>query len=234
MNVQKPSKTQLAALIIIMVLTFYGGMMVGGRRQAEERAAAGLLAVIEEEEPTVEVPPIDKSLLQPALELPELAVHVKGAVEKPGLYELPAGSRVADALLLAILLPQANTDIINLAALLNDSAEVVVPYRIEGEQTDWEAVAVNAAAAHNSVSLSTGITGASGSNVVASTSSLVNLNTADQTALLGLSGIGPVKAQAIIDYREQNGPFAKIEDVKKVSGIGQATYDNIKNYICVE
>lgn len=62
---------------------------------------------------------------------------------------------------------------------------------------------------------------------------LVNINTADSTTLQTLSGIGPSKAQAIIDYRTQNGPFLKIEDIMNVSGIGTATYNNIKNDITV-
>src|SRR3989344_8573155 len=62
---------------------------------------------------------------------------------------------------------------------------------------------------------------------------LVNINTADQAALETLNGIGPSKAQAIISYRTQNGPFAKIEDIMNVSGIGTATFNNIKDYITV-
>ncbi len=62
---------------------------------------------------------------------------------------------------------------------------------------------------------------------------LININTADKAALETLSGIGPSKAQAIITYRTQNGPFAKIEDIMNVSGIGTATFNNIKNYITV-
>jgi len=63
---------------------------------------------------------------------------------------------------------------------------------------------------------------------------LVNINTADSATLQTLNGIGPSKAQAIIDYRTQNGPFAKIEDIQNVSGIGPSTYANIKDYITVD
>ena len=62
---------------------------------------------------------------------------------------------------------------------------------------------------------------------------LVNINTADSATLQTLNGIGPSKAQAIIDYRTQHGPFAKIEDIQNVSGIGPSTYANIKDYITV-
>src|SRR3989344_1599260 len=62
---------------------------------------------------------------------------------------------------------------------------------------------------------------------------LVNINTADQASLETLNGIGPSKAQAIITYRTQNGPFAAIEDIMNVSGIGTATFNNIKDYITV-
>src|SRR3989344_5699695 len=62
---------------------------------------------------------------------------------------------------------------------------------------------------------------------------LVNINTADQATLETLSGIGPSKAQAIITYRTDNGPFATIEDIMNVSGIGTATFNGIKDYITV-
>jgi len=68
---------------------------------------------------------------------------------------------------------------------------------------------------------------------LAAAATLVNINTADSATLQTLNGIGPSKAQAIIDYRTQNGPFAKIEDIQNVSGIGPSTYANIKDYITV-
>ncbi|MDP2648822.1 MAG: helix-hairpin-helix domain-containing protein, partial [bacterium] len=69
--------------------------------------------------------------------------------------------------------------------------------------------------------------------VSASSDALININTADTATLQTLNGIGPSKAQAIVDYRNANGPFATIEEIKNVSGIGDATFNNIKDFITV-
>jgi competence protein ComEA len=225
--VQKPSKPQLLVLAIIVALVFGGGMQLGRYRQNHELAQANLLAVIDDAAAPLSELPVEPET--PPAEPPPLIVHVKGAVEKPGVYELPPGSRVADALDKAVLLPEANTDIINLALPLSDSAEVVAPFRVEGEETDWEVLAASAAVAP----AGGGDGSASGNNSEAA-SALININGASLTALQALSGIGPVKAQAIIDYREQHGPFKKIDDIKNVSGIGPATYDKIKDHLSVE
>ena len=229
---KKLSKTQLIILLIMMALFFGGGTLYGRNLQNHEQEAANLLTVINEgSAPLSEIPSVPATLpSEPVPASPsKLAVHVKGAVEKPGLYELPPGSRVADALHMAVLLPEANTDIINLAAALVDGTEVVVPFHEDGVDTDWEALVAIAAA-----SVAAPPPPAAGSAASSATvSALININTANVTALQSLSGIGPVKAQAIIDYREQHGPFTKIDDIKKVSGIGPATYDNIKDRITV-
>ena len=224
---QKPSKPQVVVLLVIMALVFFGGMQYGKHQQNRIQAAATLLNVIEDTSMPLGAPPALQPESQPATPPQPLAVHVKGAVARPGLYELPAGSRVDDALNMAGLLPDANTDIINLALTLSDGIEVVVPFRLEGEETDWQAIANNAA-------LPPANTAAASNANSATASSAININTANLTALQSLSGIGPAKAQAIIDYREQHGPFAKIEDIKKVSGIGPSTYDTIKDHISVE
>ncbi|MCL1976366.1 MAG: helix-hairpin-helix domain-containing protein [Firmicutes bacterium] len=223
-------KSYLLILAIIIALSFAGGMLVNERRHTLERTSAELLSMMQNDVPIISEPAEEIRVLQ-VEEKAMLAVHVKGAVEKPGLYILPVGSRVADALNLAVLLPIANTDIINLATLLNDSAEVVVPFRLDDEPTDWDALAKSAA---GSLSVATPGAGEQSEAASSSIAILININTANLAALQSLSGIGPAKAQAIIDYRTQHGSFTKIEDIKKVSGIGQATYDKIKDQIGVE
>ena len=224
---QKANKNRLIALLIVAALAFGGGALYGRHQQSRTQAAANLLTIIEEgSAPLEELFPAPQN--PPSEPAPKLAVHVKGAVENPGLYELAQGSRVADALAMAVLLPEANTDIINLASTLIDGTEVVVPFHEEGQDTDWEALVANIAA---SAAATPAASGGSAPTAVAAT---VNINNANLAALQTLSGIGPVKAQAIIDYREQNGPFAKIDDIKKVSGIGPATFDKIKELISVE
>ena len=250
---QKSRKNPFLSVLIIgalLALAFGGGVQYDRYRQNRAAAAQGLLAALDTDETLT---PLDEApleiVLEPGLaeappaeqlsEQPLLAVHVKGAVEHPGLYELPQGSRVADALALAVLLEDANTDIINLAAPLCDSSEVVAPFRAKGEETNWEALAISAASALQApVAANSGASGEANSPASPSSApaapSIVNINTAGLAALQTLSGIGPVKAQAIIDYRVQHGPFAKIDDIKKVSGIGPATFDNIKAHITVE
>ncbi|MCL1906154.1 MAG: helix-hairpin-helix domain-containing protein [Clostridiales bacterium] len=234
---QKPEKRSLFALLIVgvlVVLAFGGGVQYSRYRQDREHSVAGLLAVMDVEDvpaPQSEPPAEPEPQPKEAEVEPLLAVHVKGAVENPGLYELPPGSRMADALDMAVLLPEANTDIINLASMIIDGTEVIAPFRLEGEKTDWEALAINASGSASSAE-SPAFTGTA--NVTAAATSIININTAGLAALQTLSGVGPVKAQAIIDYREQHGPFAKTDDIKKVSGIGQATYDKIKDRLTVD
>lgn len=144
---------------------------------------------------------------------PELAVHVKGAVEEPGLYYLPADSRVADAVEAAGgMLPEADTDRLNLAAFLTDGAQIVI--HTVGEQEEG---VINGDGAGSSAGVA-----------------LININTASLAQLESLPGIGETKAQAILDYRESHGDFATVEQLTRVSGIGQHTMEAIRDYVYVE
>jgi competence protein ComEA len=137
-----------------------------------------------------------------------VVVHVAGAVRRPGIIELPAGARVADAIELAGgALKSANLDGLNLAALVVDGTQILVPSG-SGE------MAVGASPAPTSTQ-----------------SSVVNLNTADQTLLETLPGVGPVTAGAILAYRTENGSFTSIDQLLEVSGIGPATLESIKPFV---
>jgi competence protein ComEA len=144
-------------------------------------------------------------------------VHVAGAVRRPGLYELPAGARVADAIDSAGG-PRRNADLdpINLAQMVSDAMKVEVPSRGE---------AVTAPSLPGATpSLSAGGTQASG---------VVSLNSADLTALESIPGIGPVKAGAILQYRDEVGGFSSVEELLDVTGIGPATLESIRPYVTV-
>lgn len=238
----RPDKKLLLLLGLAVVLLCGASFQYGRYLEGKEAAAEAVLANLAEGvaevgqglEPAEDVPealPDPEPEPEPAL----IAVHVKGAVERPGLYELAEGSRVNDALAAAGLLAEANTDLVNLAATLSDGLEVVVPFRLAGEETDWEALAteVNTGAGTSSGGNGSS-TASSGSSGGSAYTGMVNINTDSKARLESLNGIGPAKAQAIIDYRTQNGPFASIEQIKNVSGIGSATYDKIKDRICVE
>jgi competence protein ComEA len=160
--------------------------------------------------------------LQPAPTQAPIAVHVIGAVPRPGLYEFSEGARVQDAIDAAGgLLSSANPNALNLAALLADGQQLDIPY------SDGQAPADPST---NSFELPpTDVASGGGS----SDEELVNINTASLEELDSLPGIGPTTAQKIIDYREANGPFPVIEDIQNVSGIGPATFENIKDLITV-
>lgn len=149
----------------------------------------------------------------------EVWVHVAGEVQLPGLYKLPGGSRVADAINLAGG-PTADgaPDALNLAALLKDGEKVVVPSKSTNSPQPF------------SSEMPTGTP----NPLPSTTSGKINLNSASQAELEELPGIGEVLAQRIIDYRTQQGPFRTIEDIKEVSGIGDKRFEAIRDLITVE
>jgi competence protein ComEA len=143
-----------------------------------------------------------------------VTVYVSGAVIHPDVYTLPEGSRVKEAVEAAGgFAAQADRDRINLAQLLHDEEQVYVP-RI-GEESPPLATPVT----RGSTSTSSG--------------GRVNINTATAAELESLPSIGPVYAQRIIEYREHDGPFQQIEDIQQVRGIGEATFEKIKDLITV-
>ena len=144
----------------------------------------------------------------------ELVVDVKGAVKSPGVYVLMRDDRVIDAITFAGgYTEDADSTYINHAQKLTDEMVIYVP-KI-GEEIDLEQQTfVNPSATENQT-----------------TNGKVNLNTASETELSTLPGIGPAKAKAILEYRQQNGRFKSLDDLKNVSGIGEKTYEKLKQYI---
>jgi competence protein ComEA len=143
-----------------------------------------------------------------------LLVHVAGAVVKPGLYELPLGARVADAIELAGgPRRRADLDLLNLAQPLIDGTKVEVPVRGGHPQA-------------TAATTGTSTEGAAGP-------APVSLNSADQVALEAIPGIGPVKAAAIIAYRDETGGFTVLEDLLEVSGIGPVTFENLLPFVAL-
>ena len=146
--------------------------------------------------------------LLPAPTQSPIMIYVSGAVNKAGLYALPSGSRVNDAIQAAGgFTDNANTDILNLAKILVDGEKILVPDMSSPIPTLNQPRSVNP-------------------QIV-----LVNINTAELDQLDTLPEIGPKTAQNIIDYRNANGPFERIEDIQNVPGIGQVTFEKIKDLI---
>ena len=143
-----------------------------------------------------------------------ITVDVKGAVKAPGIYDLPVGSRVNDAVQKAGgLTEQADSKSLNLAQKVSDEALVYVPTK--GEEAASQQT---------------------GSGVASSTSKekKVNLNKASLEELKQVKGLGGKRAQDIIDHRETNGKFKSVDELKKVSGIGAKTIEKLKDYVTVD
>lgn len=165
--------------------------------------------------------------LRPAPTKAPIAVHVVGAVPRPGLYEFAEGARVQDAIDAAGgLLSTANVNAINLAALLGDGQQLSVPYQ-SGQEPVGNASTLELPGSFDNNDP------ASEESSIAADGELININTATLEELDSLPGIGPAIAQRIIDYRIENGPFSTIEEIMDVSGIGPATFDEIKDLIMV-
>ncbi len=144
---------------------------------------------------------------------PPIIVDVTGWVHEPGVYEFVQGDRVIDAVERAGGARNgADLSVLNLAAPLTDGTQVIVP-----KQGADGATAV--------------VPGAIGSGAVSG--GPININTASATELETLSGIGEVLAGAIVDYRTENGPFASVDDLESVSGIGPATLEEIRDQVTV-
>lgn len=141
----------------------------------------------------------------------QVVVHVVGAVRNPGLYRLDEGSRVADAVALAGgPTAKANLLAVNLAAPLADGTQVVVPKAGAPVAAPGSSSATGAAAASQGP---------------------IRLNTATAEELEAIPGVGPVTAQRIIDYREQNGPFRSVDDLDAVSGIGPKRLEQFRELV---
>jgi competence protein ComEA len=155
-----------------------------------------------------------------------VSTYVCGEVYEPGVYELTEGSRVADAIDMAGgMLDTAAKNYLNLADIVADGSKIYVPS--EEEVSD-----VSLITPESQLYSGTGSgTSSDSSDGEKASNSLVNINTASLDELKTLPGIGDAKAQAIIDYRTQNGSFSSIDEITNVSGIGDSTYSNIKDKI---
>ncbi|KOP83514.1 helix-hairpin-helix domain-containing protein [Cytobacillus solani] len=142
-------------------------------------------------------------------------VDVKGAVNNPGVYEAESEDRVIDMINMAGGLKESADEAkINFATRVEDEMVIYVPEI--GEEMEQEG---------GMMTVMGGTDQKDGK---------VNINTADDTELQTLTGIGPAKAAAIIDYREKNGPFKVIEDLKLISGIGEKSFEKLKEQIKVK
>ncbi len=141
----------------------------------------------------------------------EIYIHIYGEVNSPGVYQLPSGSRVFEALDLAGGQSTDRILEINLAQILQDGDQVFI-----GEESLLATNGGSTNKAHTNQK-----------------NACININVADSNALDALPGIGPVMAQKIIDWREQNGNFKNISDLNKVKGIGTAKFAELEKLVCI-
>ena len=180
-------------------------------------AVAGMTLMERTQPAAIEILPAEPSPTPvPSATPGPLHVYITGAVSNPAVYELPAGSIVADVVDAAGNFgDEAAKELINLALPLSDGMHIHVPERIEVELEVVSTPPVVSAARE--------ITGAA-----------VNINSAGVQDLETLPGVGPATAQNIVDYREANGPFTRIEEIMDVSGVGPAKFEQMKELITVE
>ena len=153
-----------------------------------------------------------KSEAEEVVEKDLITVDVKGAVKSPGIYDLPVGSRINDAVQKAGgLTDNADSKSINLAQRISDEALVYVPTKEEATSQE----------AHSNASNT-------------KENKKVNLNKASLEELKQVKGLGGKRAQDIIDHRESNGKFKSVDELKKVSGIGAKTIEKLKEYVTVD
>lgn len=140
-------------------------------------------------------------------------VHVTGCVANPGVYDVEEGSRVGDAVEQAGgFADDANSEVVNLARVVNDGEQIVIP-SAEDESAQGEGA---------------GFTGSSSGQIAR-----VNINTADIATLMTLDGVGEATAKKIVAEREGNGPFATVDDLTRVPGIGEKKLEALRDRVTV-
>lgn len=164
---------------------------------------------------TLDVSEVEEVEEEPVVEEnPTIMVDVKGAVNVPGVYELQQGDRVKDAIDLAGgVVENADELQVNYAQILEDEMLIYVP--VEGEVSEGIATVAPEVSNGNG-------------------EGLININKATSEELQTLTGVGPSKADAIIQYREENGEFKSVEDIQHVSGIGEKSFEKLKEEISVK
>ncbi len=199
----------IGIIVIAIVILVIGYYYINSTKDVY--ASQGNLNIVEESEET-EVEQKNETI----------KVHITGAVKKSGIVEIEEKSRIGDAIEAAGgITEDANLTDVNLAYVVQDGQKICIPSIDEKQNTITEDTVVSAEAGYGVIEVHTEY------------NTLVNINKANVTELMIIPGIGEATAAKIIEYRKTNGNFKKIEDIKKVSGIGDSKYNTIKEYITV-
>ena len=190
----------------------------------------------------------------PANSTNEIVVHVAGAVKKPGVYHLPAGSRNDDAIQKAGgPTAEANTDGLNLASRVEDGSQLYLPTRkqhpeggadaptttstsapisaVSSPATKTSGKSASKTAAQSGAKTAGGAKGGKGGKLSDPAQGTVNINTASAEELQRIPGIGPAMAERILDFRKQNGKFTAPEDMLQISGIGEKKFAKMQPFV---
>ncbi len=214
-------RQQILLFLILGALLFGGGIRYA--QHFHNGRTEGL--ILESSQPNL---PAAEETKEPS----SIFVQVIGAVQKPGIYELPAKSRVFEAVEKAVPLPEAEVQALNLAKLLRDEEKIIVPWVGETAGNSLNSAqnpGLNPGSGSNSGTMNSEPAGiSSGEN------EKIDLNNATAQELdARLPGIGPTLAQRIIEYRQQHGAFRSIEDLQNVAGIGEKRFAQLKDCITV-
>ena len=208
----------------------------------EEGGSEQSLPEVTQEQQTVAVQPsAERAVPEDSGEPQTIYVHVCGAVEDPDVYELPAGSRVYEAVQAAGGFSEdADCSYVNQAQKLSDGVKLVIPtleqtQAIASDGGDGNGVGIvdmqDSAKDQGLASSPAG--GDTGMGQNDASDGRININTASEAELCNIPGIGAVRAAAIVAYRQEKGGFASVEDIMNVSGIKEGTYEKIKDSIKV-
>jgi len=198
-----PGRRGVRALALVAVLVLGGAAVLAWQARPRPEAVAPMVSASEQP---------DQDGAESAS--PVVVVAVTGKVHRPGLVRLPAGARVADAIEAAGgALPGTDLSLVNLARKVSDGELIAI------------GVAAPPEAGPGGASVAGGPAGAPGGKV--------NLNTATQAELETLPGVGPVLAQRILDYRQRQGGFRSVGELRRVEGIGDARYEQLKDLVTV-
>jgi len=206
-NLSRQEKIVFLFLIAILLIALGGKFYLQGKNR---------ITIIPANSQDKEVMPEAQTIVEEE----SLIIHIAGAVNHPGVYQLPSGKRVIDALKMAGgETEKANLDAVNLAAPLYDGQKIIIPFIPENVESglikyDGQLIVNNDYSNLND-------------------NNLLNINNANARQLEELPGIGTVLAERIIEYRESKGAFRNIEEIKDVPGIGEKKFEAIKELITV-
>ena len=207
-------KVAVGAIFAALALGYFAGDIFGSNDLKAISSQASSNSVLETKTETLKVA---TSLVT------KIKVYITGEITNPGVYEIENNSRLTDLIALAGNTTQ-NADLkqCNLASFLSDGMKIIVPTNGQASTSCGSQSAVEAIASPGTSAAANSTTGA-----------LVNLNTATEAQLEELPGVGPSYASSIIDYREKNGGFKSVIDLKNVKGIGEKRFEDLKDLVTV-